>query len=137
MSRHENFIDYQLSPAALRRARLVPLCGLSILEMDPRENLSSYGFLRAEPYEPNDPDQEKGHKEAEIKVDLFDEHEFVTVIDYFMHKVIYSRQPSLGIKRTILDSTTSSKRPGSTTPWSALMPSDWRKKSSAAKKSCT
>ena len=44
--------------------------------------------MRADPYEPNDPDQEKGHKEAEIKVDLFDEHEYVTVIDYFMHKVM-------------------------------------------------
>ncbi|KAH7377577.1 hypothetical protein BKA64DRAFT_767373, partial [Cadophora sp. MPI-SDFR-AT-0126] len=64
-------------------ATLRALCLKDGLE---RKAVSGYGFLRTEPFEPNDPDQEEGHKEAQIKADPFDGHEYVTVIDCFMHK---------------------------------------------------
>ncbi|KAL5329393.1 hypothetical protein ACEPPN_002905 [Leptodophora sp. 'Broadleaf-Isolate-01'] len=54
------------------------------LEHGPKRTaLSSYGFLRTEPYEP---DKVDGHLEAEIKIDPFDDGEYVSVIDYFLHK---------------------------------------------------
>lgn len=76
------------------------LRALNLKDGPERRAVSSYGFLRTEPYEAEVPGQEKGHKEAEVWVDPFDEQEYVTVINYFMHKVICSKQPILVTKLT-------------------------------------
>ncbi|PVH73657.1 hypothetical protein DL98DRAFT_594843 [Cadophora sp. DSE1049] len=54
------------------------------LEHGPRRRaFSSYGFLRIEPHEP---EKAEGHIKATPVIDPFDNGEYVTVIEYFLHK---------------------------------------------------
>jgi hypothetical protein len=64
------------------------------LEQGPeRTAISSYGFLRIEPYQPSVEGRE-GHLEATPTTDPFDGLPYVKVIDYFMLRVgrILSKQ---------------------------------------------
>lgn len=72
------------SPSITAIAASATIRALNLEHGPKRTALSSYGFLRTEPYEP---DKVDGHLEAEIKIDPFDDGEYVSVIDYFLHKV--------------------------------------------------
>ncbi|KAH9217367.1 hypothetical protein DL95DRAFT_493634 [Leptodontidium sp. 2 PMI_412] len=71
------------SPSITAIAASATIRALNLEHGPKRTALSSYGFLRTEPYEP---DKVDGHLEAEIKIDPFDDGEYVSVIDYFLHK---------------------------------------------------
>ncbi|KAG4430982.1 hypothetical protein IFR05_013534 [Cadophora sp. M221] len=65
---------------------------LSLEHGPKRKAVSSFGFPRTEPYQP---EAATGHREADIKIDSFDGCSYASVIDYFLHKKSYP--PYVGI----------------------------------------